>query len=467
MRRTPWIGLACLALVACVDKGPGTTQKEIDPSYIENNLLLEVPARMTHRLDADIGGKVVYLGNDLDNPSVAPGGKVRVVHYWKVVEPPGETWRVFAHLVGESKSDWANIDYTDMRQGHGPGKWQAGDIIRDEQEFTVPESWSSRTAAIKVGLFPRGGHTAADRMDIRSGPVDAERRLTVATIEVKQGKGGATPARKPAYAVNKTRGPITIDGVASEDDWKTAKPSPAFLSAEGGPAMDGETRARMVWDDEHLYVFIEARDPDVYSQYTDADDDLWKADVVELFIDADRNRRGYVELQVNPNNAHFDAFFPSTRAAASDKAWSANMRSAVVVHGTPANRADKDQGWDVEIAIPLAAVKGTDQAMSVRLPPQPGDIWRLNVVRIDKPVGSDNIAAASWNAITYRDFHALGRMLEVEFADELGMTPSEKPRAAVPANQAIPVPRPAIAPESVTPVSDQPAGAGAAEPESE
>ena len=33
-----------------------------------------------------------------------------------------------------------------------------------------------------------------------------------------------------------------------------------------------------------------------------------------MFIDADGNRRGYVELQVNPNNVTFDSWFAGDRA---------------------------------------------------------------------------------------------------------------------------------------------------------
>ena len=416
----------CFAAPGCVDKGPDATHKEIDPAYIEKNLLTEEPAKIGNRIDADIGGKVIYLGNELATPQVNPGGKVRIVHYWKVVEPPGSQWRVFAHLVGDKANDWANIDYTDMRYGYPPKKWQAGDVIRDEQEFPLPDGWSSRTARIMVGLYPKGGHTASDRMAIKSGPVDKESRLTAATLKVDLSKRPASkkPSKQP-YAIKRARGPITIDGRADEADWKSANQSPVFSAAEGGPALVGETRARLLWDDSNLYVFVSARDDDVASQYRNHDDSLWKEDVIELFIDADRNRRGYVELQVNPNNVHFDAYFPTTRAGKSEKEWNANMTSQVVVHGTANQRGDADTGWDLELAIPLAAVKGTATDMKVRLPPRQGDRWRLNVVHIDK---SEKYAVGSWNQITMGDFHALGRMLQVQFADENGATrPARKP----------------------------------------
>ena len=58
--------------------------------------------------------------------------------------------------------------------------------------------------------------------------------------------------------------------------------------------------------------------------------------------------------------------------------------------------------------------------MAIALPPQVGDRWRLNVVRVDLKTGDKNPSASSWNRITYGDFHALDRMLTVVFADASG-----------------------------------------------
>ena len=60
--------------------------------------------------------------------------------------------------------------------------------------------------------------------------------------------------------------------------------------------------------------------------------------------------------------------------------------------------------------------------MAVRLPPQVGDRWRLNVVRVDcrRPGTQATGRVSSWNRITCCDFHALDRMLTVVFADRSG-----------------------------------------------
>jgi hypothetical protein len=217
------------------------------------------------------------------------------------------------------------------------------------------------------------------------------------------------------YTVRHASSAIVIDGSGDDEAWKEAPRSPSFAPAEGGPPVAGDAHARLLWDEQNLYALVEIEDQDVYSPYRNRDDPLWKADCVEFFIDADGNGRGYVELQVNPNNAQFDAWFPQTRAQKSHVEWNAAMKSSVAVHGTLDNRDDRDEGWTVEAAIPLETVKGMDAAMAVHIPPQRGDRWRLNVVRIDGEGPYTRGSASSWNPIPIQDFHALSRMLTVVF----------------------------------------------------
>jgi hypothetical protein len=121
------------------------------------------------------------------------------------------------------------------------------------------------------------------------------------------------------------------------------------------------------------------------------------------------------------------------------------MVTAVKVRGTADKEGDADQGWDVEIAIPLAAVKGRSEQMQVVLPPQVGNRWRLNVVRVDSRSGGGGPSASSWNRITYSDFHALDRMLTVVFADASGSITATTPvpQQVVPVQQQQVVPAPA------------------------
>lgn len=432
--RPSWLFLAFVLGPACVDKGPGDPGPQIEATYIAEHLLEAPPAGLAHPMNVPFGDAVIYLGNDLADTKVEPGDKVVINHYWKVVKPPGAQWRVFSHLRGVA-GDFLNADLTDMRTGYPPAKWEAGAIIKDEQSFVVDKYWKSKQATLTVGLFQKGKHKLTDRME-----VDApDRALVVATLDVDLSK---TPAPPGSLMLKKAPGPIVIDGKADEPGWANAAVQTSFTSAEGCPDMPWDTRAKLTWDDQYLYVFASADDPDVHSEFTKQDDHLWEQDVIEVFIDADGNRRGYVELQTNPRNTHFDTWFVGTRPNRDDS-FDAGLVSQVVVKGTIDQRDDGDVGWDLELAIPVAAVQGKDPKMKVHVPPLPGDTWRLNIVRSDK--AADGVQrASSWNVIDCSDFHALDRMLTVQFATASGAikppelvapTPAPAEEPSVPPNE--------------------------------
>jgi hypothetical protein len=73
--------------------------------------------------------------------------------------------------------------------------------------------------------------------------------------------------------------------------------------------------------------------------------------------------------------------------------------------------------------------------MTVQLPPELGQRMRLNLVRVDVPAGK-RLAAASWNCITYADFHALERMLTVVFTGTRAPAPAPGEGPAVDAGAA-------------------------------
>jgi len=419
-----------LAWSACVDRGPGPQPRKIDPAYVAAHLLAQPPAGLTPRLDVALGGgALVYLGNTIDRTAVIPGQIVRVTHYWKVVQPVGTGWKVFALLRGAAGSaDFMNLPATDMELGHGPARWQPGELIEDVQDITVRPDWRSPTATLTVGLIEVGQHGVGDRM-AASGPSTQDRAVIARVIDIDLSKAPPPPG---TVHVPRAIGPIAIDGVASDPAWAAAVTSPELATAEGSADPVGKATAKLTWDDEFLYAFVSVTDSDVVSEYRNHDDPLWKADCVELFIDADGNRRGYIELQVNPNNATFDSWFAVTRAQGGDPSWDSGMQTAVKLRGTTAP-GDTDQGWDAEIAIPWQAVRGRDAAMAVRLPPGVGDRWRMNIVRVDIRTGDKNPQASSWNRITSADFHALDRMLTVVFADPTGSIVPRPPSAAPPA----------------------------------
>ena len=129
------------------------------------------------------------------------------------------------------------------------------------------------------------------------------------------------------------------------------------------------------------------------------------------------------------------------------------LRAKVVVRGTLNKRDDEDQGWDVELAIPWKAVRGRDAA-KLRLPPQPGDRFRANLLRTDRPK-KGALRAWAWSPPRKPTFHALDRFGTLVFGDAEGKTASKaRPAAMRPAAM-----RPAaMRPAAMRPAAMRPAG---------
>ena len=196
----------------------------------------------------------------------------------------------------------------------------------------------------------------------------------------------------------------------------------------------------MLWDNKFLYVAFDNADSDVWAKPQQA-----RRQAVDPGggRDDDRRRRQraktYVELQVAPNGNLFDTYLPERRKyedtidpKLKPYSWNSKMNAKVHVDGTLNKREDQDKGWTVEIAIPLEDVKGLDDKSTVKLPPTPGDVWRVNMFRMDVPQGKPQ-QAAGWSPPMVGDFHALDKFGELVFGDAKGVVPPPPPPPVAPA----------------------------------
>ncbi len=402
----------------CVEQAEEKPTVE-DMDYVKKNLL---PAAPTPQLvvNADLDGKVVYLGADV-SPNPAEAGKdVKLTHYWKVVAAPGEGWRTFTHANGPGNKGYVNIDHGPVRGKYPVSQWKAGDIIRDEHAFRLAATWQFDSLEVYAGLWRRN-----ERMPIKSGPNDGQMRVLVAKIPVK---GAAPPPQPKRYIVRKTAKPVKLDGKLDDPSWKTALSTGAFVNTMTGAAGDVKTEAKLLWDDQNLYIGFDNVDGDVWAGLDKRDDKLWTQEAVEVMIDADRNGKTYVEFQVAPNGNIFDCYLPAYRKyedsidpKRKQYDWNSKIKAKVAVDGTLNKRDDQDKGWAVELAIPLADINGLDSP-GVKMPPALGDAWRINLYRLD--VAKDKPqAAVAWSPPMVGDFHALDKFGEIVFADDKGEVP--------------------------------------------
>jgi len=201
------------------------------------------------------------------------------------------------------------------------------------------------------------------------------------------------------YVVARTPTPIKVDGVLDEEVWSRVRAWSPFVDTATGRAVPYSTTAKLLYDDNYLYVAFKCEDGDIWSDFTERDHDLWNNEVVEIFIDPAHSRTKYFEFEVSPRNVVWDGRITNPKGTGEgleiDSKWNCErFNSAVNVKGTLDNRKDKDEGWTAEMAIPHTCL--------VRIPPQPGDEWWFNMYRIERGEKLDLLA---WNPTMKPGFH--------------------------------------------------------------
>ncbi|MBU0551527.1 carbohydrate-binding family 9-like protein [Myxococcota bacterium] len=406
------IGLCALALLA------SACQEYADPTLTPGQKKkvdlhrLKAAPKPQHVVNAIIEDQIKLIGYDLDRARVKPGDRVTITYYLEALSDRMADNKIFVHFQGKGggQSAWMNLDHDPIEGLYPLRHFKKGEIIRDVQSFTVKQGFSGGPAQIYWGLW-RGDDYRLKIKNPETVPHDKEGRVILATIEVQ---GAPDKPRAPlSNAVAAALAPgegIIIDGKLDEAAWGRAQPTPRWTKPDGSQRAAFETTARFLWDQNYLYIAVNAVDPDIWTTFKDRDSNTWEQEVIEVFIDADGDQKDYLELQVTPANVIFDAKFTHHRSDLKvARVWNMNLISAVHIDGTLNQRDDMDKGYTVEMAIPIAEVPGAGGAG------QAGANWRINLFRWDLPKHGRQEAAAFSPPIA-PDFHALQRFGRLRFA---------------------------------------------------
>ena len=186
------------------------------------------------------------------------------------------------------------------------------------------------------------------------------------------------------YVCRRAPGPIAIDGRLDDAAWSTAAWTDAFVDIEGEDRAEPrfETRAKMLWDDEYLYIGARLQEPHIWATLTERDEIVFYDNDFEIFIDPDGDAAQYYEIEVNALGTIFDLFLVKTYIDGGPALhdWDLKgMKHAVHIGGTLNNPTDLDAGWSIEFALPWAHLA---PAAHMPAPPEEGDIWRINFSRV-------------------------------------------------------------------------------------
>jgi len=186
--------------------------------------------------------------------------------------------------------------------------------------------------------------------------------------------------------------PPSIDGSLDDPAWASAPWTADFVDIQGGsmPAPGFRTRARLLWDDEHLYIGAAMEEPHLWGTLTERDAVIYHDNDFEVFIDPDADTHLYYEVEINALGTVWDLMLikPYRDGGPAIDAWDIRgLKTGVALDGTLNDPSDEDQGWTVEFAIPWDVLA---EAAGRSAPPDPGDRWRVNFSRVQWPTAVED-----------------------------------------------------------------------------
>ncbi len=196
------------------------------------------------------------------------------------------------------------------------------------------------------------------------------------------------------------------------------------LKAESTNLEGKDTRIRLKWSPDFLYVAFVCTDNDVFCTRTRGhDEDLHNEDVCEIFIDGTGDSRQFIEIQTAPSGENLDKIYVYSADVSSgpDGRVLEPIRSRDCwgflewdMEGLVTAASTNSAGWCAEMAIPAKFVvkrRGASQFSS-------GMELRANFVRYDhdmQPSGKRNFVQQNWFPVIVGNPHnspaCMGRLI--------------------------------------------------------
>ena len=215
----------------------------------------------------------------------------------------------------------------------------------------------------------------------------------------------------PVYEVSRTATPVKVDGKLDDPVWNKVAPLSDFRQNLDGLPGVTRTEAKLIYDDDYLYVSFRCADKNIWATMKTRDQHLWLEEVVEVFVQANPREGSYIELEVNPLGTMLDIYLLDIRKPLHYESWNSHrLKWGIQLDGTVDGK-NGDKEWTCEIALPIA-----DVVTAPNLPPKVGDHWKLNLYRVEQ---RPTPAELAWSPTFQEDFHVPSRFGEIVFTSNL------------------------------------------------
>lgn len=217
----------------------------------------------------------------------------------------------------------------------------------------------------------------------------------------KTGLTAQEPAKRDAiYAVTKIND-FTITGKGDNENWEKAAWLPLI---QRGPSEDMNicTQVKILYSKTGVYCLFYCQDNQLTATMNADFMDLWKEDVVEIFLWPDENYPVYFEYEMSPLN--YELAILVSNIDGDIVRWQpfhyeCDRKTSHATHITKDEKQPDSlvKSWTAECFIPFKLLKPLNN-----VPPKSGDYWRANFYRVDYDAGV--ISNWLWQ-LTEKNFH--------------------------------------------------------------
>jgi len=111
------------------------------------------PPSVQYPMRADLGGKVEFLGYDLDKSQVERGESITLTLYWRALTETEVNYHVFVHLLSEEGEIWAQKDSPPVEDSRPTAGWVKGEVIRDEYQLALEGEIPAGEYLLTTGMY--------------------------------------------------------------------------------------------------------------------------------------------------------------------------------------------------------------------------------------------------------------------------------------------------------------------------
>jgi hypothetical protein len=152
-QRWPVTGVASEQVVRVFDKGTWVRLLRFERAGKRLHWTPEVfppaPARMDYSLQANLANQFTLLGADARRE----GDSLRVVLFWQTLQPTGQNYTVFVHLLAPDGALIAQHDSAPKNGSLPTSTWLEGEIVYDEHLLHLPPDLTDGNYRVEVGLY--------------------------------------------------------------------------------------------------------------------------------------------------------------------------------------------------------------------------------------------------------------------------------------------------------------------------